>query len=262
MEVATQAEFVCAKAYSAINDSVSNVAKQAAKFPQSNFTDVIPAQLKKDKFQTLIIQAGSVDISNLNTKDKPSENIEYFRQETVFSAKNVFAAAVNTLKVQPTLKKVVLIKQLPRYDPLHLDPLGLKPSLSLLFDNTLTNLWMESPLKERICIGNHNIECSGAIRESRYRHTKTGKYDGIHMYGSSGQKAFTLSVLNILQGAQVTSSEHDFHLSCSQFKYQNKQHRTKQDYARKSNRRNENTNDRFVPTHSRFTGLDDMDPKN
>jgi hypothetical protein len=46
LEVATQSQFVTAKAYSSVHDTVSNVAKQAAKFPASNFTDVIPAQLK------------------------------------------------------------------------------------------------------------------------------------------------------------------------------------------------------------------------
>ena len=76
---------------------------------------------------------------------------------------------------------------------------------------------MVSPAKDRIFVGNHNIECSGAIKESRYRHTKTGKYDGLHLYGASGQKFFTLSVLNILQGAKEVSDEYDFHLTCPQF---------------------------------------------
>ena len=35
---ATEAQFVTAKAYSAVHDTESNVAKQAAKFPGSNFT--------------------------------------------------------------------------------------------------------------------------------------------------------------------------------------------------------------------------------
>ena len=117
------------------------------------------------------------------------------------------------------------MKQIPRYDPSHVDPLSLKPTLSVLFNSTLTDLWMESPYKQKIYVGNHNIECTGAIKESRYRHTKSGKYDGIHLYGSSGKKAYTLSVLNILQAANVTSSEHDYHLSCAQFKYQNRQNR-------------------------------------
>ena len=75
------------------------------------------------------------------------------------------------------------MKQIPRYDPLSVDPLGLKPVLSNLFNSTLTDLYilyMASTVKDKMFVGNHNIECTGAIKEARYRHTKSGKYDGIH----------------------------------------------------------------------------------
>ena len=256
LEVATQAQIVAAKAYSSVHDTTKNVAKQPAKFPASNFKDVIPTELKKGAYQSLILQAGSVDITNLNSKDDPAKYMEYFRQETVKSAKNLFSAAVDALKVQPTLRKVVIMKQIPRYDPSHVDPLALKPTLSLLFNNTLTDLWMVSPAKDRIFVGNHNIECTGAIKESRYRHTKSGKYDGIHLFGSSGQKAYTLSVLNILQAAKVTSSEQDFHLSCAQFRYQNRRNKTPS--RQQFNGRNLNRQEQFsVPTYNRFNGVQD-----
>ena len=106
---------------------------------------------------------------------------------------------------------------------------------------------MVSPAKDRIFVGNHNIECSGAIKESRYRHTKSGKYDGLHMYGASGQKFFTLSVLNILQGAKVTTEEYDSHLSCPQFIYQNR--RNRKTHKQQPNNIQEKSS---VPTHNRF----------
>ena len=95
LEAATEAQFVTAKAYSAVHDTESNVAKQAAKFPGSNFTKVISTELKKGKYKHLVIQSGSVDITNLNTKEEPSKHTEYFKQETIMSAKNIFSAAKN-----------------------------------------------------------------------------------------------------------------------------------------------------------------------
>ena len=261
LEIATQAEIVAAKAYSSVHDTTKNVAKHPAKFPASNFNDVVPNELKKAEYQSLILQAGSVDITNLKTKDDPTKYMEYFRQETVISAKNLFSTAVNSLKVQPTLTKVVIMKQIPRYDPSHVDPLALKATLSLLFNNTLTDLWMESPHKDKIFVGNHNIECTGAIKEARYRHTKSGKYDGIHLFGSSGQKAYTLSVLNILRAAQVTSSEDTFHLSCAQFKYQNR--RRQASHNQQLNKRNVNRKGKFsVPTYNRFDKMQDVAQNN
>ena len=52
LSIATQATFVTAKAYSSAHNTVSNVVKQAPRFPASNFTDVVPAELQKDCFDT------------------------------------------------------------------------------------------------------------------------------------------------------------------------------------------------------------------
>ena len=112
------------------------------------------------------------------------------------------------------------MKQIPRYDPSHINPLAIKTNLAVLFNNTLTKLWMDSAVKDKIYIGEHNIECTGAIKEAWYRETKTGRYDGVHLYGPSGQKAYTQSVLNILRAANITSEEYNFHTSCAQSKYQ------------------------------------------
>ena len=64
---ATKAEFCQAKAYSSVKDTLSSVWKNAAKFPNSNFTQIVPAELEKGTFHSLVLQAPSVGISNINT---------------------------------------------------------------------------------------------------------------------------------------------------------------------------------------------------
>ena len=220
IEKATGKEVVYKRAYSAVYDINENVAKKAAIFPASNFTDVVPDLLNKSDFHSLLLQSGSVDISNLNTKDNPAEYIEYFKQETMMSAKNMFAVAVNALQVKPSLEKVVLMKQIPRYDTAETVPLSLKPALSQLFNSTLMEQWMDCPYKEKLVIGTQNIECYGALNEARYRETMTGKYDGVHLYGSSGRKAYTNSVLNILNNANLVTEDYQYHKACPQASYQ------------------------------------------
>ena len=175
------------------------------------------------------------------------------------SAKNLFQSAVNALSSSSTLKKVLIMKHIPRYDPLSVDPLCLKPALSQLYNNTLTEEWLHCNYKDRIVVGTHNIECTGAIKEARYRETKSGKFDGIHLYGSSGRKAYTLSILNILKSANLTSSDHDFHQSCAQFRYQDRQHRHRQQGAFKQTeggRRNVANQQLFsLPIANRFDTL-------
>ena len=177
--------------------------------------------------------------------------MEHFKQEAVISAKNLFQTAANALSGSSTLKKVVIMKQTPRYDPLNVDPLSLKPALSELYNNALTQEWMDCEYKDKIHIVNHNIECNGAIRKARYRETRTGRFDGIHLYDSSGQ-----SVLNILRAACVTTEEYDYHQTCPQYRYQHRQ-------DRHTNYRTHNTVQQLtLPVYNRFSKLARADQGN
>ena len=160
------------------------------------------------------------------------------------------------------------MKQTPRYDPSRVDPCSLKPVLSELFNRTLVQCWMASEQKNKIHVGSHNIDCTGSIREASYRDTKTGRFDGLHLYGSSGQKAYTNSVLNILKMANMVDPNFD-HNDCPQAKYQakNKNHVKKNNNWQKDvdTRRAECgkklfyrlNNEYQVPTQNRFAGLQD-----
>ena len=106
----------------------------------------------------------------------------------------LFKVAENSLESHTTLQKVVILNQIPRYDTKNADPLQIKAALSQIYNNKLKDLWMNSPLKSKIYVGSHTIDCSGGIREARYRCTQSGRYDGVHLYGPSGIKAYTNSV--------------------------------------------------------------------
>ena len=93
------------------------------------------------------------------------------------------------------------MKQIPRYDRASDDPKAVKSALSQLYNDTLVQLWLGSKHKERLTIGTHSLECVGGIRESRFR--LKNKFDGINMYGPSGRKAYTESVLGILKNSSL-----------------------------------------------------------
>ena len=203
LESAMNAEIKTVKAYAAIFDNIGNVAKKAARFPAKNMTDVTQLELEKEAFDILLLQSGSVDITNLETKNNPEVYSEYFKQEVVVAAKNLVAVAENALRSHSGLKKVIILNQTPRYDEKLVDPLGLKSAFVQLYNNTLLNLWIDSPLKSKFMIGVHNLECSGGIKEARYRDSLKKKYDGLHLFGPSGRKAYTVSILNILKSADL-----------------------------------------------------------
>ena len=101
-----------------------------------------------------------------------------------------------------------------------MDPLGLKPALSEIYNNKLSNMWINSGMKDKIFVGTHEtIACTGGVREARYRCTQSGRFDGVHLYGPSGIKTYTNSVMKILQKADLVSNDCS---PCPQFQYQDR----------------------------------------
>jgi hypothetical protein len=97
------------------------------------------------------------------------------------------------------LKKVVIMEHAPRFDKPDVDPSGLKPKLADFTNSTLTQMWHSSAMRDRIVIGKHSLSCNEDNKVAMYRDDWSGKFDGVHLYGSHGRKTYTASVLNILK---------------------------------------------------------------
>ena len=138
----------------------------------------------------------------------------------------------------------------PRFDKSEVDPLSLKKTLVKIANTNFHQLWLDSPLKDKIFIGEHRLDCSNREQIHRYTDVNTKRYDGIHMYGKSGQRAYTESVLSIMKmallhqdvkssassspvsspvssSASSTSEDKDIHTYCPQAQYLNG-HKSKQ----------------------------------
>ena len=127
VEKAVKCRIRTTRAYSSIED-------KRAKWPKKNFADVTPLALKDtredDPFSHLVLTAPTVDISNLDTsKLTKDDNIEALHQNILISCKNMLTTAQNALITFPNLKKVVIMEHAPRFDPAHVNPLGIKPEL-------------------------------------------------------------------------------------------------------------------------------------
>ena len=258
---AVNADVKLVKAYSSTYENTDTAAQRAPRFPHKNFEDVITHEVNRSEYDALIIQAGSVDITNLKTEAlNANEYLEYFKQKTIISAHNLVQAATNTAAKHPEIKKIILMKQTPRYDSETSNPPGLKPYLSKLFNDKLDQL-CNSPHNNKIIIGNHNLDCHGAVLEARYRDTQTKRFDGVHLYGPSGMKAYTASVLNILSSAQLVVRtppryyDQLPHMRCPQAKYQAAQLRIQARTHR--HEKSAGTMQYSVPTQNKFSKLSD-----
>ena len=222
------------KAYSSNKNNI-------ARYPESNFSDVVRKELgnqNNDTFDFLVMSAPTVDITNLDTSQlNLNSNIEVFKKEVTTSCVNMFNTAHTSLQQNPTLKKVVIMEHPTRFDSAELDPIRLKPALAEFANSFMTELWTKSPLKDRMAIGYHSFDKSVA-HELLFQDMRTNRYDGVHFYGPLGRKAYTKSVLKIVQpnvvvglnnplsqksnrkpSDNIPNSEDD-HKQCPQAKYQ------------------------------------------
>ena len=252
IEMVTKSRVKTIKAYSSIRDT-------NARYPNKNFTDVTSAALvntqEEDDFSYLVLSAPTVDISNMDTsKLRTNDNIEVYKQKAISSCQNMFAVAQAALTRHPQLNKVVILEHSPRHDTNAVDPIGLKPKLAKYANSSFAELWHSSALKDRIMIGKHNLECSGDQLEARYRDDWSGRYDGVHLYGTQGKDAYSSSLCQIIRAALSTSHStfstspfsSTFHSSCPQTLHQESQ-------KQKTSQRSQKDQDIYnVPVSNQF----------
>ena len=232
LENLTNSRIRTAHAYSSVHDF-------NAKWPEQNFTDVVNYALKNpglENYDVLVLSAPTVDITNMDTsKLSPLDNTEIYQQNVIISTQNMFSLAQAALEQNRNLKSVVLMEHTPRFDGLDVDPTSLKPNLVKLANSTLNQLWLNSHLKNKISIGHHSLENSGTetAHLARYQNLRTGRYDGVHLYGQTGCRDYTGSVENILlvalqslsstqDTAECGNTQKDNHTRCPQAQHQNK----------------------------------------
>ena len=134
----------------------------------------------RDDYDVLVMSAPTVDITNLDTSKLVStDNNDLLQEKVMLSSHNMFNLAISSLQNNKNLSKVVIMEHPPRFDKREVDPTSLKPALVRLANSSLSYLWLNSPLKDKIVIGSHSLgnAGSGDTYQARYV-TRTGRQDG------------------------------------------------------------------------------------
>ena len=198
LERATGSLIKTARAYSSVPDmfeDIDDTRMAPTKFRHNRLPDVVKSEVTKRAYETLVIQPGSEDITNMNTNENPKENFPFFKNKVIQDAQSVIKSAEEALEIQSTLKKVTVMPLIPRFDDKRTDPLSIKSVLTDIYNKTLIQAWLES--------------------ESE---SKNKIYVGVHdLYGPSGRKDYTRSVMNIFKGAQMLKSTFSLSMESSKW---------------------------------------------
>lgn len=181
-----------------------------AKYPTSNFTDVVKNSLNKEPADALIIQGGSVDITNLDTQTDPFGRLELMKQTIRTSSQNIFKIAENALTEYPQLQKVIIMERIERFDLENSDPFRIKSQLSKLGNQEYQSLLNESKFKDKIIVQKNDLNFPGSTREKRFGSPQNIKFDGIHTTTSQGKSDLTQNLLNTLSQASILKYKYEY----------------------------------------------------
>ncbi len=190
---ATGADIVTKKAYSSVKDNRSL-------YPETNFQDVVPVQLARGMYNHLVMQAPSVDITNLKKLVNKTSKL-YLKQEVSTSSFNMIKTAESALQMHPNLQAVVITERAPRHDNMQ--------ELSQFSNQELHRHLANSLYKDKIKVGLHSLDFEGEERDLVYGSKSTNtKPDGYHLRGPKGKQSFTKSLLNIFNKVGLTKKDH------------------------------------------------------
>ena len=164
-----------------------------------NFAAIVPEIVQKGDLDTLVLQTGSIEITNLEvnkammdtTKDISEYKKEWFAKAEKDS-ENLYMIAEEAIAKNANLN-VVIVKRLSRFDRPSSDILGVKTQLSKFANHVYDQLWLKNGSPERIYIVQLDLGCD------KYSNLKTiiignhehPKYDGIHLVGNAAVRHFT-----------------------------------------------------------------------
>ena len=180
--------------------------EEDARYKSTNFKAVVPTIMEKESPDILVLQTGSIEITNINVNGAlmdVSKDIKQYKNEwfnkVEEDSKEVLHIAQNALENNRSLEKVIILKRLPRYDKSTSDLIGIKSELSkygnAVYDLELTK--MGNP--ENIIVLDLDLDGSGHFRNIVFGKQEQPNYDGIHCRGRSAESQFTYRVIKALK---------------------------------------------------------------
>ena len=168
------------------------------RFPDSNFKVTVPAVVKKEDADTIVLETGSIEITNMDVNNAmvdPTKDIKEYQKEWFEKAEEVstelFKIAEDAIAADENVN-VIILKRLPRFDRSSSDISKIKAKISEFANQVYDQLWLRRGSPERIHIVSIKLlEKEGFLKDIIYGSHEDKKYDGIHLVGSGASRHFT-----------------------------------------------------------------------
>ena len=178
-----------------------------ARYRDKNFKAEVPKFLEKEVFDTLVLQTGSIEITNIDVNKavmdtkKPIE--EYKREwfeKVDKDSENLFKVAEDALEQSPSLKEVLIVKRLPRFDRSSDDIIGIKSQLSVYANQAYNQIWMKKGCPKNIhVVSLDGLNSKGYLRQIIYGKTSDRNYDGVHCVGEHSVRHVSYRIVQVMK---------------------------------------------------------------
>ena len=176
-------------------------------YPELNFTETVSMVLETSKPDAIILQAGSIEISNIDIKKAymdTEKDIDQYQTEWASKVEedstNLFDIATKALKKKANMK-IIIVKRLPRYDPVCADPKGIKRKISDFANSFYDQLWFKRGGPKNIFVVDIDLQCSDGqyLKDLIYAKSSERNYNGIHLRGEGASRHFSYRAANVMK---------------------------------------------------------------
>ena len=123
--------------------------EEEGRFQKTNFRAIVPDVVAKGGIDTLVLQTGSIEITNIDTNKAamdPKKDIKDYEREWYAKVEddptNLFSIAEEAIARDDKLN-VIIVKRLPRYDQSSRDIMAIKSKLSSFSNHVYDQLWLK-----------------------------------------------------------------------------------------------------------------------
>ena len=173
-----------------------------AKYRKTHFKNIVPKVVEKEEPDTLVLQTGSIEITNIEVNkalmDEKKSIDEYKKgwfEQVENNSKDLFEIAQEALKKNKKLKRVLILKRLPRHDRSSSDLIGMRSILSEYANTVYDQQWIRMGSPSNVIIIDLDLKGSGYFKELIYGKSKDANYDGYHVIGTGAVRQFTYQVI-------------------------------------------------------------------
>ena len=182
--------------------------------PEMNFTDIVPDIMKDEDPDTIVLEGGSIEISNIDVKGAlmdEDRDIEDYKKEWFHKvgedSENMFGVAEKAIKQKPNLK-IIIVKRLPRHDPYSVDPLGIKKKISKFGNDAYDQMWFQRGCPKNIHIVDFELgsENSPHLKKLIFGNPDLNAFDGIHLRGQGASRHLTYRAVQAIKPVLKTKA--------------------------------------------------------